>query len=122
MLPAIDIESLDSGIVKPTMVNKGGRPKGTTDSPIGQLRQEVKATAAINRRIRETLDKALVRIEILMGSDPSLSPTLEILDGLANALDKTGRSMAAMGKMVLSESPDEGHEMSNEDLLKLVTK
>lgn len=105
-------------------VNKGGRPKGSMDSALSQLKSEVRATAQLNRRIRDMISKSLVRLETLMEQNPSLPPTLEVLDGLTNALDKTGRSLSSVGKMVLSEG-DEGssrHEMSTEELLKLVTK
>ena len=102
--------------------NKVGRPKGSNDSALSQLKAEVRATAQLNRRIRDMISKSLTRLETLMEQNPSLPPTLEVLDGLTNALDKTGRSLSTVGKMVLLEG-DEGskHELSTEELLKLVT-
>ena len=104
-------------------VNKGGRPRGSTDSALSQLKAEVRATAQLNRRIREMISKSLTRLDVLMEQNPSLPPTLSVLDGLTNALDKTGRSMSTIGKMVISEGNEgSGNDLSTEELLKLVTK
>ena len=89
-------------------VNKGGRPKGSMDSALSQLKSEVRATAQLNRRIREMISKSLTRLDVLMEQNPSLPPTLSVLDGLTNALDKTGRSMSTIGKMVISEGNEGG--------------